>query len=214
MTLIAGSWPTEPYSPISFQPTILLLHQFVAFATTGTSSPDPEAFGEWAIFAKRTLPLFQSKMGAVLIDDWDVSKFYTNKICVDIHSPSVHHVDFLSPAPPCCIHLDSGAVVRFFVVIGTAVSRIASWVTMLQRHETIPLLRPQTARPVNSLLLPLTRCLLRPQIARQAKSLQRLSPEVLLRIANGHDFRRRFAHRPPSKLLKKRRRTGDLTADQ
>lgn len=82
MTLIAGSWPTEPYSPISFQPTILLLHQFVAFATTGTSSPDPEAFGEWAIFAKRTLPLFQSKMGAVLIDDWDVSKFYTNKICV------------------------------------------------------------------------------------------------------------------------------------
>lgn len=44
--------------------------------------------------------------------------------------------------------------------------------------------------------------------------LARLSPETLLRLANSHDFRRRHGHRPPSKLLRKWRRTSDLTLDQ
>ena len=47
-----------------------------------------------------------------------------------------------------------------------------------------------------------------------AAGLLQLAPETLLRIANGHDFLRRHGHRPPSKLLRKWRRTGDLSLDQ
>jgi hypothetical protein len=47
-----------------------------------------------------------------------------------------------------------------------------------------------------------------------APGLLQLAPETLLRVANGHDFLRRHGHRPPSKLLRKWRRAGDLSLDQ
>lgn len=51
------------------------------------------------------------------------------------------------------------------------------------------------------------------QVVRRAKGLLQLSPQMLLRLANGNDYKRRMGHRPPSKLLRKWRRTGDLDAD-
>lgn len=51
------------------------------------------------------------------------------------------------------------------------------------------------------------------QVVRRARGLLQLSPHALLRLANGNDYKRRTGRRPPSRLLRKWRRTGELDAN-
>lgn len=67
-------------------------------ATAG-SGPDPEAYGEWAVFAERAgLTQFQAKLEAALIDDWEV-------LCIHcVHVLVVSVVSAASVHPPNYVH--------------------------------------------------------------------------------------------------------------